>query len=646
MCGIAGLIRFNAGLAPQALEALALTMSCVIAHRGPDADGVWSDPACGIALAHRRLSIIDLTAAGAQPMASHSGRFTVTFNGEIYNYEQLRAQLPPMQWRGHSDTEVLLQAFEVWGIEASLKRAVGMFSLAVWDAKERELILARDRLGEKPLYYGVAGGALLFASELKAITAIPGWSGEIDRTALDAFMRHAAVPAPHSIYRNVKKLPAACCLRIPLAQAPRALELEPTPYWSLEQVASQSPLQLDDATAIDELEALLKQAIAGQMVADVPVGAFLSGGIDSSTIVALMQAQATRPVKSFSIGFNEPGYNEAEHAKAVAGHLGTDHTELYVTPEEARAVIPMLPAMFDEPFGDSSQIPTYLVSKLARSQVTVSLSGDGGDELFGGYNRYFWAQKYWRRMRSLPGFARSLAAAGMHALPPDAWNHLWKILPRRAQLAQPGDKLYKLADLMRAQDGREAYSWLTAQHRERESLVLGVEAPPLAGGHALWNVPGRNLADNMMLADARGYLADDILVKVDRATMAVGLEGRAPFLDHRVAEFAFRLPVAQKIHNGMGKWALRQVLYRYVPAALIERPKMGFGVPIDSWLRGPLKNWAAGLLDPSRLRAEGYLHVDAVRRAWDEHQSGRRNLQHFLWNVLMFEAWLEEGKIR
>jgi asparagine synthase (glutamine-hydrolysing) len=646
MCGIAGLIQFNPGLAPQELEARALTMSCAIAHRGPDADGVWSDAACGVALAHRRLSIIDLTEAGAQPMASHSGRFTITFNGEIYNYEALRAQLPPAQWRGHSDTEVLLQAFEAWGIEESLKRTVGMFSMAVWDAKERELTLARDRLGEKPLYYGVAAGALLFASELKAITAVPGWSGEIDRAALDSFMRHAAVPAPHSIYRNVKKLPAACCLRIPLTQAPRALELTPAPYWSLERVAAQPALQLGDVTAIDELEALLKQAVAGQMVADVTVGAFLSGGIDSSTIVALMQAQATRPVKSFSIGFNEPGYNEAEHARAVAAHLGTDHTELYVTPEEARAVIPMLPAMFDEPFGDSSQIPTYLVSKLARSQVTVSLSGDGGDELFGGYNRYFWAQKYWQRMRSLPGFARALAAASVHALPPDAWDHLWKILPRRAQLAQPGDKLYKLADLMRAQDGREAYSWLIAQHRERESLVLGVEAPPLAGGHALWNSPGRNLADNMMLADARGYLADDILVKVDRATMAVSLEGRAPFLDHRVAEFAFRLPVAQKIHNGMGKWALRQVLYRYVPAALVERPKMGFGVPIDSWLRGPLKNWAAGLLDPSRLRAEGYLRVDTVRRAWDEHQSGRRNLQHFLWNVVMFEAWLEEGKIR
>ncbi|MDB5807733.1 MAG: asparagine synthetase [Betaproteobacteria bacterium] len=644
MCGIAGLLQFNPGLAPRELEARALAMSGAIAHRGPDADGVWSHAACGVALAHRRLSIIDLSPAGAQPMASHSGRFVTVFNGEIYNYEELRAGLPPTAWRGHSDTEVLLEAIETWGLTAALKRAVGMFSIALWDAKERVLTLARDRLGEKPLYYGVAGGALLFGSELKALMAVPGWSGEIDRTALDAYMRHAAVPAPRSIYHNVKKLPAACCLRISLRDAARVLELAPEPYWSLEAVAAQPALQLEDAEAIDQLEILLKQAIAGQMVADVPVGAFLSGGVDSSAIVALMQAQSARPVRTFSIGFNEAGYNEAEHAKAVAGHLGTHHTELYVTPDEARAVIPLLPRMFDEPFADSSQIPTYLVAKLARTHVTVSLSGDGGDELFGGYNRYVWADKYWKPMNGMPDFVRALAGAGVHALSPRAWDSLWKILPRRVQMAQPGDKLYKVADLMQARDGRQAYAWLTAQYRERESLVLGVAEGLPAGEHALWSAAGRSLADNMMLADARGYLADDILAKVDRATMAVGLEGRAPFLDHRVAEFAFRLPIEQKIHNGVGKWLLKQVLYRHVPAALIERPKMGFGVPIDSWLRGPLKLWAEELLDPVRLRNEGFLRVEAVRRAWDEHQSGRRNQQHFLWNVLMFEAWLNQGK--
>jgi asparagine synthase (glutamine-hydrolysing) len=376
------------------------------------------------------------------------------------------------------------------------------------------------------------------------------------------------------------------------------------------------------------------------------VGAFLSGGIDSSVIVALMQAQAPGAVRTFSIGFNEAGYNEAQYARQVAAHLGTDHTELYVTPEQARAVIPLLPTMYDEPFGDSSQIPTYLVAKLARTRVTVSLSGDGGDELFGGYNRYFWAERYWARMRGAPGLLRTLGAAGVRALPPGAWDKLWKALPRRAQLAQPGDKLYKLADLAQARDGREAYAWLTAQHRERAPLVLGVDAPLPAGAHDLWDRPGRRLADNMMLADARGYLADDILAKVDRATMAVGLEGRAPFLDHRVVEFAFRLPTGQKIRGAVGKWLLREVLHRHVPRALIERPKMGFGVPIDDWLRGPLRSWAEGLLDPSRLHNEGYLRIEPIRLAWAEHLSGRRNLQHFLWNVLMFEAWLQQSEKR
>ena len=646
MCGIAGLIHLASNLPPGELEVRALAMSGAIAHRGPDADGVWSDAAAGIALAHRRLSIVDLSPAGAQPMASHSGRLVTVFNGEIYNYEELRAALPPTSWRGHSDTEVLLEAIEAWGLEAALRRAVGMYAMALWDARERALFLVRDRLGEKPLYYGVAGGALLFGSELKALTAYPGWQGEIDRAALDDYTRHGAVAAPRSIYRNAKKLPAASCLRIPVREAGRALELAPQAYWSLEEVAALAPVQMEDVPAVDQLEALLKQSVAGQMVADVPVGAFLSGGIDSSAVVALMQAQSTRAVKTFSIGFNEPGYNEAEHARAVAAHLRTDHTELYVTPAQARAVIPLLPTMFDEPFGDSSQIPTHLVAKLARTQVTVSLSGDGGDELFGGYNRYIWAEKHWRRVRGMPAPLRALAAAGVHALPPGTWDTLWRNLPRRAQLAQPGDKLYKLAALMQARDGREAYAWLIAQHRGRESLVLGAAPAELAGAHALWQAPGRGLADNMMLADARGYLADDILVKVDRATMAVGLEARAPFLDHRLVEFAFRLPTALKIRDGVGKWALRQVLYRHVPPALIERPKMGFGVPIDAWLRGPLRSWAEELLDPVRLHAEGYLRVDVIQKAWAEHVSGRRNLQHFLWNILMFEAWLRQSGVQ
>lgn len=643
MCGIAGLIDVAGRLGLQELRSGALAMSAAILHRGPDAGGVWADAACGIAFAHRRLSVVDLSPAGAQPMVSHSGRYVIVFNGEIYNYRALRAALPPVVWRGHSDTEVMLEAVEALGLNEALKRAVGMYAFALWDTSERALFLVRDRLGEKPLYYGITGQTLVFGSELKALAACPGWQAEIDRDALDDYTRHGVIHAPRSIYRNVKKLPAAAWLRIDLKNAHRVLELPPQPYWALEEVASRRSVQGTDAQMTGQLDGLLKQAVAAQMVADVPVGAFLSGGVDSSLIVALMQAQAASPVKTFSIGFHEAQYNEAGHAKAVASHLRTDHTELYVTPEQAQAVIPLLPKMFDEPFGDSSQIPTYLVAQLARSQVTVSLSGDGGDELFGGYNRYFWAERYWARMHGMPGWLRHMAAAGVRTLSPAAWDAAWRFLPQRAQLAQPGDKLNKLAGLAQARNGREAYAWLIAQQRESRSLVLGAGTPVLAGAHALWDQPGRRLADNMMLADARGYLPDDILVKVDRATMAVSLEARAPFLDHRVAEFAFQLPTEQKIRGAAGKWLLRQVLYRYVPPALVDRPKMGFGVPIDAWLRGPLKEWATDLLAPARMIVEGYLDVARVQQAWQEHQTGRRNHQHFLWNILMFEAWLRDN---
>ncbi len=646
MCGIAGLIHLAGGLSQQELEVRVSAMSGAISHRGPDADGVWSDLACGVALGHRRLSIIDLSPAGAQPMSSHSGRYVVVLNGEIYNYEELRARLPHTDWRGHSDTEVLLQVIETWGVEKALIHLVGMYAFALWDRRERALFLARDRLGEKPLYYGLAGGALAFGSELKSLTCLPDWHGELDREALDDYTRHGVIHAPRSIYRNIKKLPAATWLRVDFKNARSVLDSQPLAYWSLEDVAAMPQILDADSRATDQLEILLKQAVAGQMTADVPVGAFLSGGIDSSLVVALMQCQTMQPVKTFSIGFHEAGYNEAEHAKAVAAHLHTDHTELYVSPEQARAVIPSLPLMFDEPFGDSSEIPTYLVAQLARSRVKVSLSGDGGDEMFGGYNRYFWAERYWERMRGAPSALRALCVAGVRALSPGTWDAIWSVLPKSAQIAQAGDKLYKLADLAQARDGRQAYAWLIAQHREHASLVHGEGGQNQAGTHALWSREDRGLAENMMLADARGYLADDILVKVDRATMAVGLESRAPFLDHRVAEFAFRLPIAHKIRGDTGKWLLRQVLYRHLPQALMDRPKMGFGVPIDAWLRGPLKAWAEELLDPVVLASEGYLHVAPIRRAWLEHQSGRRNLQHFLWNILMFEAWLRETNLQ
>ena len=643
MCGVVAVLAFQPDFDLTELAGRAGRMAQAIVHRGPDGSGIWGDSAAGIALAHRRLSILDLSPAGAQPMASASGRFTISFNGEIYNYAELRVLLPEQVWRGHSDTEVLLAAIEAFGVEGALARSVGMFAFALWDAQKHELVLARDRLGEKPLYYGINRGALLVASELKAIQAWPNWSDEIDRAALDDFIRHGYVHAPRTIYRGVKKLPPACLLRIPASLASQALGLSAQPYWSLEQHAARQPVTLSEPEALLQLDFQLARAIGQQMVADVPVGAFLSGGIDSSVIVALMQRQARQPVKTFSIGFREDAYNEAHHAKAVAAHLGTDHTELYVTPDQARAVIPSLPSMFDEPFADSSQIPTFLVAQLARRSVTVSLSGDGGDELFGGYNRYLWAQRIWHRMSGIPQGVRRLAGAAVQAVPPTIWDRLWQVMPGRLQAAQPGDKLHKLAGLAATGNGRDAYAWLVAQYRDAAPVVIDCGDSTRNASHALWDRPGRQLADNMMLADALGYLPDDILVKVDRATMAVSLEARAPFLDHRLVEFAFSLPSGLKIRDGSSKWLLRQLLYQHVPPALVDRPKMGFGVPIDAWLRGPLKAWAEALLDPQRLRAQGYLHSGPIAQAWQAHQSGRRNLQHFLWNVLMFQAWLETG---
>ncbi len=642
MCGIAGLIRFAADLPEAELAARATRMAAAVTHRGPDAEGVYADGASGVALSHRRLSILDLSEAGAQPMRSHDGRLTIVFNGEVYNHAELRVALAGCDWRGHSDTEVLLEALARWGVEAALGRAVGMFAFAVWDAADRSLVLARDRVGEKPLYYGVTGDALVFGSELKALRAAPGWRAEVDRDALDDFMRHGCVHAPRSIYRDARKLPPGAWLRVPLGRAREALSLAPERYWSLEDVAARAktaPAREEDA--VDELERLLRRAVAGQVVADVPVGAFLSGGIDSSTVVALMQAASTRKVRTFSIGFHEPKYNEAEHAAQVAAHLGTDHTELYVTLDEARAVIPDLPRIYDEPFADSSQIPTYLVSKLARRGVTVSLSGDGGDELFGGYSRYTLGDGLWRYLERVPRGGRAGLAAGLRSVPPAAWDSLFGALPRRLRVERAGDKLYKLAGLAGARDAREVHTLLMTQYREPDAVVEGARTSTAPNGHGLWGVGGRRFTDNMMLGDALWYLPDVILAKVDRAAMAVSLETRAPYLDHRVVEFAFGLPPSMKIRGGVTKWILRRVLDRHVPRALIERPKMGFNVPIDLWLRGSLRQWAEDLLAPDRLRAQGYLRADVIQSAWRAHLSGARNLEHFLWNALMFQAWLD-----
>lgn len=653
MCGLTGFWQ-PGGCAHDEAAETARRMADALVHRGPDDAGVWVDAAAGVALGHRRLAILDLSPAGHQPMVSASGRYVIAFNGEIYNHLELRAELEKvgagttasLSFRGHSDTETLLATIEAWGIEETLRRCVGMFALALWDRQARTLTLARDRLGEKPLYYGWQDGVFLFGSELKALRAHPTFVGDIDRGALALFFRHNYVPAPYSIYQGIHKLPPGTYLTVTEPQA-RARQMgEPVAYWSFAQAVAEgqrAPFAGTDAEAVDEAERLLRQAVAAQMVADVPLGAFLSGGIDSSTVVALMQAQSSRPVKTFTIGFHEGEYNEAQHAAAVARHLGTDHTELYVTPEQAMAVIPRLPTLYDEPFADSSQIPTYLVAQLARQHVTVSLSGDGGDELFGGYNRYFWAQTLWRRLGWMPRTLRTAAAGALTAVSPAGWNRLFglagALVPRRLRYANPGDKVHKLAAVLATQGPEAIYHRLVSHWDAPQTLVLGASEPSTVLTDAARWPPVRDFRERMMALDTLSYLPDDILVKVDRAAMGVSLETRVPLLDHRVVEFAWRLPLSMKIRAVQGKWLLRQVLYRYVPQTMIERPKMSFGVPIDHWLRGPLRDWAEDLLDEQRLREAGYLDPAPVRRLWAEHLSGARNWQYHLWDVLMWEAW-------
>jgi asparagine synthase (glutamine-hydrolysing) len=646
MCGFVGFLTEGGS---RDSEATVLAMARAIAHRGPDADGAWVDNEAGVAFGHRRLSIVDLSAAGHQPMASSSGRYMLVFNGEIYNFPVLRLELEQRghTFRGNSDTEVMLAAFEAWGIEASLKRFVGMFAFALWDRLERQLTLGRDRLGEKPLYYGWISNTFLFGSELKGLRAHPLWRGEINRDALAVYLRHNYVPGPYSIYHGVHKLPPGTYLNIRFSMVGQSPE--PISYWSARQVAEaglSDPFKGSAAEAVDALETLLKDAVRQQMVADVPLGAFLSGGIDSSTIVALMQSQSDRPVKTFSIGFHEEGYDEAVHAKSVAGHLGTEHTELYVSPQEALDVIPRLPTLYDEPFADSSQIPTFLVAQLARRHVTVSLSGDAGDELFAGYNRYFWGRSLWRRLGPIPLPVRTMAAAGLTALPPAGWDAAFKAtgwaLPAKLRLRTPGDKLHKLAAILAVDSPETMYRKLVS-HWETPSdlLVAGSEPPTALTDLERWAALP-DFTQRMMHLDLVSYLPDDILVKVDRAAMGVSLESRVPMLDHRVVEFAGRIPMNLKIREGQGKWILRQVLHRYVPQALIDRPKMGFGVPIDSWLRGPLREWAEDLLSEPRLRNDGYFDPALIHQKWHEHLSGKRNWQYHLWDVLMFQAWLKE----
>lgn len=649
MCGLVG---FLGGVAGADDVTLLCRMADILRHRGPDDDGYWCDSEQRIGLGHQRLAIVDLSPAGHQPMPSASGRYVIAFNGEIYNHLLLREALADgaqaTAWRGHSDTETLLAGFDAWGIQDTVERAIGMFAFAVWDRQTNTLTLGRDRIGEKPLYYGWQGqgnnAVFLFGSELKALRAHPAFENNVNRGAMSLQLRHNTIPAPYSIYEGIAKLLPGSLLSVSMQQR----EPQVRAYWSGVQAAESgvaNPFIGSAGQAVDELEGLLKDAVRQQMMADVPLGAFLSGGVDSSTVVALMQAQSSRPVKTFTIGFHEAGYNEAEHARAVAMHLGTDHTELYVTPEQAMAVIPRLPTLYDEPFSDSSQIPTFLVSQLAKQHVTVSLSGDAGDELFCGYNRYQMTANLWRKLSVMPLLMRELAANGLSSVSPQSWNRLADavkgLLPRSARFANIGDKLHKGAGVLASQSADALYLGLVSHWHDPGSVVIGGHEPSTLLTGAAPVLDGLDDVQRMMALDMLTYLPDDILVKVDRAAMGVSLETRVPFLDHRVVEFAWRLPQSMKLRDGQTKWTLRQVLYRHVPQALIERPKMGFGVPIGDWLRGPLRDWAESLLDEARLRNEGFFDPAPIRRKWDEHISGQRNWEYQLWNVLMFQAWLE-----
>jgi asparagine synthase (glutamine-hydrolysing) len=624
-------------------------MAEAVRHRGPDDHGVWADPKAGVALAHRRLSILDLSAAGHQPMFSSTGRFIIVYNGEVYNCEELRHSLlredPNLCFRGHSDTEVMLAAFELWGIESSLKLLNGMFAFALWDQQQQILTLARDRFGEKPLYYGWAGQNFLFGSELKSLRAHWAFDAEINRDALADYLSFNCIPSPDTIYRGIQKLPPASLLRF------CGGEVQIKSYWSMRtcvQRAIAEPFRGSAWEACDKLDHLLRDAVKMRMYADVPLGAFLSGGIDSSVVVALMQAQTTRAVRTFSIGFHDPAYDESQDARAIAKHLGTDHTELYVTCDQAISIVSSLPEIYDEPFSDSSQIPTLLVSQLTRRHVKVSLSGDGGDEIFGGYNRYTWGGKVWDQCSHVPHLLRRALAATISTIGPQTWDavfeHAGQVLPKNWRPRMPGYKVHKLADLLRSTDAQNMYARMSSHWFNPEFVVMGAEArEPAHLADDQWLGFG-NFEQQAMYLDTITYLPNDILVKLDRATMAFGLEGRAPYLDPRIAEFAWSLPQTMKVRPKESKWILRQVLDRYVPRKLVDRPKMGFGVPLASWLRGAMRDWAEALLDERRLRQEGFFNPEAVRQKWTDHISGRGAWQYHLWDILMFQLWLEHQK--
>ena len=664
MCGIAGVFSIPGRLDSGRLRSLVTDMARQLAHRGPDDEGVWIDERVGLGMGHRRLSVVDLSPTGAQPMASHGGRYMLAMNGEIYNYKELRNELGKgVVFRGTSDTEVLLAAIEQWGLVKTLDKCVGMFALALWDVRDQRLTLARDRMGEKPLYYGFWNGILAFASELRAFSRLPEWEPVLEQRAITLYFQYSYVPAPWSMYERIYKLLPGSTIVFGLDDIRRARTICPWPkseqpdcvkpvhYWS---VAGSPSFNEDhdapqsDAGAIDALESLLLDSIRMQMVADVPVGALLSGGVDSTTIVALMQKLCVSKVHTFSIGFEDPKFNEAVNARAVADFLGTEHTELYLAPREAMEVLPSISTVYDEPFGDLSQLPTFIVSRLARKNVTVALSGDGGDELFGGYVRYDWANRLWRSTNRWPLGMRTGASKMIRRVSPNNWDRLWTlpqaVLPARYRQAQVGDKLHKLANVLDYRSRSELYRLLTSCWSVPPMTEVSSDRPKSWLDVAGSAREDEDFVEKMMRWDMISYLPDDILVKIDRAAMSVSLEGRTPMLDHRLVEFALRLPRHMKIRHGRGKWILRQVMNRHVPVALTERPKTGFVPPVGEWLRGPLRDWAEALLFDNKASNEMQIDHGVVKHAWDEHISGRRNLQYRLWNVLMLKAW-QDGEL-
>ncbi len=641
MCGFSGFFYRDAF--PAEAKSILNVMGLAIANRGPDSQDIWFDADSGIGLSHRRLAIVDLSPAGHQPMSSATGRYVIAFNGEIYNHLAIRAQLEQIsarQWRGHSDTETLLAGIEAWGLKKTLEHCVGMFALALWDSQTNELQLTRDRFGEKPLYYGWNNQVFLFGSELKSFRAHPEFKPQINRDALCLYLRHNYIPAPYSIYEGIAKLLPGTIATLKAGTTDVAIEH----YWDAKAVmANNTRHSQTDEEQIKTLEQLLKQAVGDQMMADVPLGAFLSGGVDSSLIVALMQQQSDKPVKTFSIGFYEKEFNEAEHAKAVATHLGTEHTELYVSSADALKLVSSMAQVYDEPFADSSQLPTYLVSQMAKQHVTVSLSGDAGDEVFCGYNRYKLTDMTWNKLSKVPVFIRKLAAKCLLAVPVKLWNQFNYVLPSRFKMSNLGDKLHKAADVISSATVDELYYGLISHWKNPASVVIGGKEPQTILTSPSQSKVFGDTIPRMMALDTLTYLPDDILVKVDRAAMAVSLETRVPFLDHRVVEYAWGMPQRLKLNQGVTKDCLRKILYNYVPQQLIERPKAGFAVPIAEWLRGPLKDWAEQLIQPERLAKEGIFEPEQIAKLWQEHQSGKRNWQYHLWDILMFQSWYEKN---